>query len=124
MSRFVRGADRRQQILIPECLDDYGVEDNPVRVVGVFVDKLDLKGLGFEGMTPAATGRPALSSGHAAEALCLWLPEQGAIQLAAGARSAAQRRADVVAVSLTLRCSTLKAAGHWWEKTFYEAAIV
>lgn len=59
MSRFVQGADRRQQTLLPECLDDYVAEDNPVRVVDVFVDELDLKGLGFEGMTPAATGRPA-----------------------------------------------------------------
>ncbi|WP_415289088.1 IS1182 family transposase [Brevundimonas sp. S1H14] len=59
MSRFVQGADRRQQTLLPECLDDYVAEDNPVRVVDVFIDELDLKGLGFEGMTPAATGRPA-----------------------------------------------------------------
>lgn len=59
MSRFVQGADRRQPTLLPECLDDYVAEDNPVRVVDVFVDELDLKGLGFEGMTPAATGRPA-----------------------------------------------------------------
>ena len=59
MSRFIQGADRRQQTLLPECLDDYVAEDNPVRVVDVFVDELDLKGLGFEGMTPAATGRPA-----------------------------------------------------------------
>jgi transposase len=59
MSRFVQGADRRQQTLLPECLDDYVAEDNPVRVVDVFVDELDLKGLGFGGMTPAATGRPA-----------------------------------------------------------------
>jgi transposase len=59
MSRFVQGADRRQQTLLPECLDDYVAEDNPVQVVDVFVDELDLKALGFEGMTPAATGRPA-----------------------------------------------------------------
>ena len=59
MSRFVQGADRRQQTLLPECLDDYVAEDNPVRVVDVFVDELDLRGLGFEGITPAATGRPA-----------------------------------------------------------------
>ena len=59
MSRFVQGADRRQQTLLPECLDDYVGEDNPVRVIDVFIDELDLKGLGFEGMTPAATGRPA-----------------------------------------------------------------
>ncbi|MEN5177863.1 IS1182 family transposase [Brevundimonas diminuta] len=59
MGRFVQGADRRQPTLLPECLDDYVAEDNPVRVVDVFVDELDLRGLGFEGMTPAATGRPA-----------------------------------------------------------------
>lgn len=59
MSRFVQGADRRQPTLLPECLDDYVAEDNPVRVVDVFVDELDLEDLGFEGMTPAATGRPA-----------------------------------------------------------------
>lgn len=59
MGRFVQGADRQQPTLLPECLDDYVAEDNPVRVVDVFVDELDLKGLGFEGMTPAATGRPA-----------------------------------------------------------------
>ena len=59
MSRFVQGADRRQPTLLPECLDDYVAEENPVRVVDVFVDELDLRGLGFEGMTPAATGRPA-----------------------------------------------------------------
>ena len=59
MSRFVQGADRRQPTLLPKCLDDYVTEDDPVRVVDVFVDELDLKGLGFDGMTPAATGRPA-----------------------------------------------------------------
>ncbi|MDB5471400.1 MAG: hypothetical protein JWR84_2960 [Caulobacter sp.] len=59
MSRFVEGCDRRQPTLLPECLDDYVAEDNPVRVVDVFVDDLDLGALGFEGVTPAATGRPA-----------------------------------------------------------------
>lgn len=59
MSRFVQGADRQQPTLLPECLDDYVAEDNPVRVVDVFVDELDLRGLGFAGMTPAATGRTA-----------------------------------------------------------------
>ena len=59
MSRFVQGADRRQPTLLPDCLDDYVAGENPVRVVDVFVDELDLRGLGFEGMKPAATGRPA-----------------------------------------------------------------
>src|SRR5450631_3696755 len=59
MKRFVEGEDRTQITLLPECLDDYVAEDNPVRVVEVFVDELDLGGLGFEGVDPAATGRPA-----------------------------------------------------------------
>lgn len=34
-------------------------EDNPVRVVDIFVDELDLQSLGFSGVDPAPTGRPA-----------------------------------------------------------------
>src|SRR5476651_1195086 len=59
MKRFVQGEDRTQITLLPACLDDYVAEENPVRVVDVFVDELDLGGLGFEGVDPAATGRPA-----------------------------------------------------------------
>ena len=58
MGRFVVGEDRRQPALLPSCLDDYVGEDNAARVVDVFVDELDLGGLGFE-VTAAATGRPA-----------------------------------------------------------------
>jgi len=59
MKRFVEGEDRNQATLLPEYLDDFVVEDNPVRVIDVFVDELDLAGLGFEGVAPADTGRPA-----------------------------------------------------------------
>ena len=59
MKRFVEGEDRRQAYLLPESLDDYVAEDNPVRVVEVFIDELDLGALGFEGVQPAVTGRPA-----------------------------------------------------------------
>ncbi|MFG1191796.1 IS1182 family transposase [Xanthobacter flavus] len=59
MSGFIEGCDRRQPTLLPDCLDDYVAEENPVRVVDVFVDDLDLVSLGFDGVTPAATGRPA-----------------------------------------------------------------
>jgi len=59
MMRFIEGEDRSQSTLFPEHLDDYIAEDNPVRVIDVFVDELDLKGLGFEGMQPEVTGRPA-----------------------------------------------------------------
>jgi transposase len=59
MKRFVEGEDRRQSFLLPDSLDDYVAEDNPVRVVEVFIDELDLGALGFEGVKPASTGRPA-----------------------------------------------------------------
>jgi len=59
MKRFVEGEDRRQAYLLPESLDEYVSEDNPVRVVEVFIDELDLGALGFAGVAPAATGRPA-----------------------------------------------------------------
>ena len=48
MKRFVEGEDRRQGVLLREFLDDYVAEDNPVRAIDVFVDELDLGGLGFE----------------------------------------------------------------------------
>jgi transposase len=59
MKRFIEGQDRSQVTLLPECLDDYLDEDNPVRVVDAFVDELSLEALGFEGAQPAATGRPS-----------------------------------------------------------------
>jgi transposase len=59
MKRFVAGADRGQSTLLPECLDDFIDESNPVRVIDAFVDALDLAELGFDGVEPAATGRPS-----------------------------------------------------------------
>jgi transposase len=56
MKRFVEGDDRKQFALLPECVDDYIREDNPVRVIDVFVDELDLAELSFNGTTPALTG--------------------------------------------------------------------
>ena len=59
MKRFVEGADRGQSTLLPECVDDFIDESNPVRVIDAFVEALDLGKLGFDGVDPAATGRPA-----------------------------------------------------------------
>ena len=59
MKRFVAGAERSQSTMFPEQLDDWIGEDNPVRVVDVFVDELDLGGLGFDRVAPKATGRPS-----------------------------------------------------------------
>src|ERR1700758_2457001 len=58
MRRFVEGTDRGQSTLFPECLEDWIGEDNPVRVIDVFVDGLDLAGIGFSGIEPEVTGRP------------------------------------------------------------------
>jgi len=63
MARFVVGDDRSQSTLFPERLDDYLGEDNPVRAIDVFVDELDLGSLGFDGVEPEATGRPAYHPG-------------------------------------------------------------
>jgi len=59
MKRFVAGTDRKQATLFPECLEDWIDEDSPVRVIDAFVDRLDLGALGFQGVEPAETGRPA-----------------------------------------------------------------
>lgn len=59
MKRFVDGIDRSQGLLLPDRLEDYVHEDNPVRVVDAFVEALDLSELGFEAASRAAGGRPA-----------------------------------------------------------------
>jgi len=59
MKRFVEGLDRGQSTLFPETLEDFVAEDNAVRVIEAFVEALDLGELGFGGVDPKATGRPA-----------------------------------------------------------------
>ena len=70
MKQFVEGEDRRQATLLPDSLEDYVTEDNPVRVIEVFIDELDLGALGFAGVVPEATGRPAY---HPATLLKIYL---------------------------------------------------
>ena len=59
MRRFIEGVDRSQTTLFPERLEDWVGEDNPVRVIDVFVDEFDLSVLGFDRVVPLWTGRPA-----------------------------------------------------------------
>jgi transposase len=70
MTRFVAGDDRNQDALFPGRLDDYVGEDNPARVIDIFVDQLDLAGLGFGGVEPKKTGRPGY---HPATMLKLYI---------------------------------------------------
>jgi hypothetical protein len=64
MKRFVDGENRSQSTMFPESLEEYIAEDNPVRVVDVFVDELDLKGLGFESIEPEVTPVLRCVGGH------------------------------------------------------------
>ena len=70
MKRYVEGGGRFQVTLLPEALDDYVGEDNPVRAVDAFVEELDLAGLGFGRAEPAETGRPAY---HPADLLKIYI---------------------------------------------------
>ena len=70
MKRFIEGEDRSQVTLLPECLDDYIGQDNPVRVVDAFVEELELRDLGFESAEPAVTGRPSY---HPADLLKIYI---------------------------------------------------
>jgi transposase len=70
MSGFIQGADRNQGYLLPERIDEYVSEDNPVRVIEAFVEELDLARLGFTRLEPNATGRPAY---HPATLLKIYL---------------------------------------------------
>jgi hypothetical protein len=86
MKRFIEGAERAQSTLFPEYLENWVDENNPVRVIDVFVDALDLAGWDLTG---GARGDRAavVSSISVAEAVHLRISQPGAIQPAAGTRS-------------------------------------
>lgn len=56
--KYVEGQDREQMTLLPDCIEDYIGEDNPVRVIDAFVNGLDLEKLGIKRATLNETGRP------------------------------------------------------------------
>ena len=64
MKRFVQGEARTQMSLLPECLDDYVTEDNPVRVVEAFIDALDLEKLGFAAAVRVRRVDPPITPQH------------------------------------------------------------
>ena len=59
MGRFIEGVDWRQATLLPDTIEDYVGEENPVWVIDAFVDMLDVAALGFNGVIPEQTGRPS-----------------------------------------------------------------
>lgn len=70
MAGHITGQGRQQTTLLPEVLDDFIDENNPVRVIDIFVDGLKLKNLGFESAEAKSTGRPGY---HPAAMLKLYL---------------------------------------------------
>ena len=70
MNRFIAGEERRQATLLPDSLEDYVTDDNPVRAIDVFIGELDLAAMGFAGVAPESTGRPAY---HPATLLKIYL---------------------------------------------------
>jgi transposase len=61
MSRFIDEGDRSQGTLLPERIDEYVSDENPVRVVDAFVAELDLARLGFTEWIPRTrAGRPTI----------------------------------------------------------------
>ncbi len=70
MTHHIKGQGRHQVTLLPEVLDDFVTEDNPVRVVDVFVDGLQLDALGFDRVNAKQTGRPGY---HPATMLKLYI---------------------------------------------------
>ena len=77
MKRFIQGEHRGQNTLLPESLDDYVSDTNPVRMVDVFVDELNLAKLGFDGVIPAETCIPPCDP---AEDLYLRLPQPHSVE--------------------------------------------
>jgi transposase len=98
MGRFVQSEERTQETFLPCRLEDYVTEENPVRVIDVFVEQLDLDGLGFAGMQPEATGRPAY---HPSTMLQIYL--YGYLNRVQSSRRLSVRRNNVELMWLTGR---------------------
>ena len=101
MKRFMEGTDRGQSTLLPDCLDDWVDESNPVRAVDAFVDALDLAELGFDGAVPEVTGRPSY---HPAQLLKLYIYGYlNRIQSSRRLQREAQRNLEVIWLLQRLR---------------------
>ena len=103
MRRFVEKADRGQWTLLPECLDDFIDEGNPVRVIDVFVDALDLAEMSFEGGGAGGDWSAVVPPLGSPQALHLRLSKPGSVEPAARTRSRTQCRGHVAAGSARAR---------------------
>ena len=91
---YIEGEDRKQTVLFPEVLDDYISEENPVRFIDVFIEGLDLSGMGFQKAIPRIPdGRRMIQRSFTA--VCVRVSESDALESAVRNRSRAQRGGDV-----------------------------
>ena len=58
---YIQGVSRKQAVLFPDTVDDYIEEDDPARLMDLFIDRLDLQKMGFVRSEPKAEGRPGYS---------------------------------------------------------------
>lgn len=56
---YIKGHDRAQITMLPDCINDLIGQDNPIRVIDAFIDSLDMKKAGFQRPVPNSTGRPS-----------------------------------------------------------------
>ena len=54
--KYIEGTDRNQLTFLPDCIEDYIDENNPVRVIDAFVNSLNMDSLGFERALPRRSG--------------------------------------------------------------------
>ncbi len=94
MKRFVEGIECWQSTLVPECLEDWICEDNPVRVLDAFAEELDLAELKFCGVEPrqpaALVPSPRRYSGSTSTAISIGFSRADGLSA-----RAAQRRGHV-----------------------------
>ena len=58
---YIQGVSRKQAVLFPDTVDDYIEEDDPARLMDLFIDRLDLQKMGFVRSEPKSEGRPGYS---------------------------------------------------------------
>ncbi len=56
---YIKGKDRHQYTMFPNCIEDYVEADSPVRLFDAFVESLDMDALGFGRSKPNFEGRPS-----------------------------------------------------------------
>lgn len=56
--KYVKGFNRSQALLFPQCIDEIIPPEAEVRIIDAFVESLPLKDLGFHSHQPVEEGRP------------------------------------------------------------------